>query len=135
MSDKEEQGKSEADISPEEKEERQLQEGIARNILKAAKTGDVKLLWDNINFSFADVNAQDENGMTALHWATVHGARPCIRMLVASGKCDYLIRDAKGRYASELAFEISGDMGVAHLLSKKEAKQAAHEGRDAWPKT
>jgi ankyrin repeat protein len=75
-----------------------------------------------------DVNAQDEYGMTPLHYAAAMGARPCIRLLVNSEKCDYLIQDNKGRYASELAFEWAKDYAVGVLLSKKQAKQAY--GRD-----
>ena len=56
-----------------------------------------------------DVNVQDDSGMTPLHHAASRGARPCIRLLVASGKCDYLIHDNQGRYAFELAIEWARD--------------------------
>lgn len=80
----------------------------------------------------ADVNAQDEHGMTALHHASVRGARPCIRLLVASGKCDYLRRDNFGRYPFELAIEWARDYAVARLLMKKQAQQAAAQSVQAY---
>lgn len=84
----------------------------------------------------ADVNVQDDNGMTALHHAAVRGARPCIRLLVASGKCDYLMRDNQGRYAFELAIEWARDYAVARLLMKKQVQQAHARGEPAYvPRT
>lgn len=80
----------------------------------------------------ADVNVPDHHGMTALHHAAVRGARPCIRLLVASGKCDYLARDKQGRYAFELAIEWARDYAVAELLMKKQAQQAAVQGVPAY---
>ena len=68
------------------------------------------------------INYQDEHGMTALHYAAAMGSRPCIRLLVNSGLCDYTIQDNKGRYASELAFEYARDYAVGVLLSKKQIK-------------
>lgn len=84
----------------------------------------------------ADPNEVDANGMNALHHAAALDARPCMRVLVASGKCDYLQRDDFGRYASELAIEWGQDYAVARLLSKKQAQQAAAQGVPAFvPRT
>lgn len=80
----------------------------------------------------ADVNTQDNEGMTALHHAAASDARPCIRVLVGSGKCDYLIRDDEGRYASDLAIEWGRDAAVGRLLSKHQAMQAFLQGVPAW---
>lgn len=79
-----------------------------------------------------DVNLQDEHGMTALHHAAATGARPCIRLLVNSGKCDYLIQDNKGRYASDLAIQWARDFAVGRLLTKHQLKQAHERGVPAW---
>ncbi len=79
-----------------------------------------------------NVNVQDEHGMTALHHAAALGARPCIRILVNSGKCDYLIQDNKGRYASDLAIEWARDYAVGRLLTKHQLKQAYERGVPAW---
>lgn len=80
----------------------------------------------------ADVNVQDANGMTALHHAASQGARPCIRLLVASGRCDCLIRDHQGRYAFELAIEWARDYAVGRLLATKQVLQAAARGGAAF---
>ncbi|MCY1464084.1 hypothetical protein D9M71_820610 [compost metagenome] len=71
--------------------------------------------------------------MTALHYAAATGFRPCIRLLVNSGKCDYLIKDNKGRLASELAYEWGRDYAVGLLLQKKEARQAYQESLASPP--
>ena len=69
-------------------------------------------------------NFQDEDGMTALHHAAAHGSRTALRLLVASGKCDYLIPDHRGRYPSDLAIAWSRDFAVARLLTRKRLNQA-----------
>lgn len=79
-----------------------------------------------------NVNVRDNQGMTPLHHAAASGARPCIRLLVASGQCDYLIRDNQGRYAFELAIEWARDYAVGRLLAKKQAQQAAAQGVTAY---
>lgn len=81
-----------------------------------------------------DVNTCDHLGMTALHHAAAIGSRACIRLLVNCGKCDYLIRDRQGRYASDLAIEWGRDYVVGRLLSKKQAMQAHRQGVPAWQK-
>jgi len=82
----------------------------------------------------ANVNVQDERGMTALHYAAANGARPCLRILVSSGRCDYLIKDNRDLYAFELAIEWGKDYAVARLLGKKQRQQALKEGKPIWDK-
>ena len=82
----------------------------------------------------ANVNVQDERGMTALHYAASNGARPCLRLLVSSGRCDYLIKDNRNLYAFELAIEWGKDYAVARLLGKKQRQQALKEGKPIWDK-
>jgi len=81
----------------------------------------------------ASVNFQDERGLTPLHHAVMHG-RSCTRVLIASEKCDYLIKDKKNRYAFELAIEWGMDYGLARLLITKQKEQAYAQGKRAWDK-
>jgi hypothetical protein len=76
----------------------------------------------------ADPNWQDEEGWNALHHAASVNARTSLRLLVASGKCDYLIPTNKGLYASDLAVLGGRDFGVARLLTRKRLAQAARLG-------
>lgn len=85
--------------------------------------------------SGADPNWPDDEGMTALHHAAALGLRPCIRLLVGCGLCDYTLKDAQGRYASDLAIEWSTDAAVARLLGIKRRRQAfarSSRPRTAW---
>lgn len=65
---------------------------------------------------------------TILHIAATRNARDVIRVLIESGKCDYLIRDGHGRLASEKAYLFGRNPALARLLSIKERKQAEKEG-------
>jgi len=109
------------------------QKTVSRDLMNAVKAGDAVAVRDAIH-NRADANVQDEDGMTALHYAAAYNARPCLRVLLKIGKLNYLIRDKKGRYASELAFEYGKDYAVGRLLAKKEAEQAESEGIGIWPK-
>lgn len=80
-----------------------------------------------------NVNIQDKFGMTALHHAAAIGFRGGVRMLVNSGQCNYLIKDNKGRLASDLAYEWGRDYAVGLLLQKKEARQAYQESLASPP--
>ena len=102
-------------------------------MIEGVRAGDAAAVRDAIA-SGADVNAVDRRGMTALHHAAALDARPCIRVLVNSGRCDYLRRDELGRYASELAIEWGRDPAVARLLSKHQARQAHERGEPAFVK-
>lgn len=98
-------------------------------MIEAVKRGDAPALSEMISQgSELDINYQDSTGMTALHYAAMNNARPCIRVLVKSGKCDYLIQDNQGQYASQLALVQGEDIGVATLLVKHQARQAYERG-------
>lgn len=110
-----------------------MSKDLNAEFLRAVREGNSRRV-DKLVDQGADVNYQDEHGMTALHWAAAIDARPTIRVLLKHGTCDYLRRDKQNRYASEYAFEQARDYAVGILLVKKEAKQAREQGIQAWPK-
>ncbi|WP_256675892.1 ankyrin repeat domain-containing protein [Pseudomonas sp. R5(2019)] len=114
-----------------EEDIRRLQEEI---FIHDAKEGKIEEVEEYLQ-SGMNVNVQDKLGMTALQHAAATGFRPCIRLLVNSGKCNYLLKDNKGRLASELAYEWGRDYAVGLLLQKKEAMQAYLESLQPSPDT
>ncbi|CAD0261113.1 ankyrin repeat domain-containing protein [Pseudomonas umsongensis] len=109
--------------------------GSHMTLINCVKRGYARSAKLRIDEDDVNVNEQDELGMTALHYAAAFGARQCVRILVSSGKCDYLIKDHCGRYASELAFSCGKDYAVGVLLSKKQIKQAFQQGVPSWDKS
>lgn len=97
------------------------------NLIEAVRDNDVYYLLKALKRN-VDVNHRDEFGMTVLHHAASTGARRCLRALVTSNKCNYLIADKWGRYPSDLALEWSRDYAVARLLTRKRLVQATLEG-------
>ncbi len=75
------------------------------------------------------VNYQDPKTLqTALHVAASVQARHAIRLLIKTGECDFLVRDKKGRFPSEVAYTAGCDPALARLLGNKERKQADAQG-------
>lgn len=75
------------------------------------------------------VNEQDKNtGETALHIAAACRAHKVLKVLLETEKCDFLLRDKKGRLASEMAYLHGNDPAVARLLGIKERKQGDAQG-------
>ena len=116
---------------PKPKTEKRISTVASEFLIAQVKACNADLLQGLIDEG-ADVNFQDGHGMTALHHAAARGARPCIRALVNSGKCDYLIKDNENRYAYEIAIEWAKDYAVGRLLAKKQKQQALNEGVAAW---
>jgi len=107
---------------------RQLERKLYRDFLSAAERGNPQTLQIYLDTGI-DVNFQDpKTGQTALHVSSASRAREAVRVLLASGKCDYLIRDRRGRLASELAYLYGEDPALARLLGNKERKQAERYG-------
>jgi ankyrin repeat protein len=96
---------------------------VEADFIEAVRNGNAQEVEGMIEAGI-DVNYQDSNGMTALHYAAEKGARPCLRLLVNNGECNYLLENTNGRTASELAYIWAKDYGVGRLLVKKEASQA-----------
>jgi ankyrin repeat protein len=103
---------------------------ISTEFLDAAKDGDAGRLRDLLSRG-APVNAIDPvDRATALHYIAAYRARPALRVVLGSGKCDFLIRDWEGRLPSEIAREVGHDRAMARLLLIKEMRQAQAQGID-----
>jgi hypothetical protein len=101
---------------------------LGREFLQLAEQGNAAAIQAFIEESF-DVNYQDPlTGEAALHAAAGARARGVIRVLLAWGKCDFLLRDERGRLASELAYLFGRDPAAARLLGLKERRQAEASG-------
>lgn len=66
-------------------------------------------------------------GDTVLHIAATRNARDVARVLIESGKCDYLLRDRQGNLASTNAYLYGRNSALARFLSIKEKIQAKQE--------
>lgn len=75
------------------------------------------------------VNFQNPvDGTTAMHVLAGTRSRSGIVVLAAIGEYDFLLRDHKGRLASEYAFLFGDDSGLATYLRLCEKKQAEAQG-------
>ncbi len=108
--------------------EEEVRAKLSEFLLNAAQRGDAMSM-EGLIHAGASVNHQDaQTGATALHYAAAYGARAALRVLLSSGKCDFLIRDKAGRLASEMAGLYADDPVVARLLRRKERAQADRLG-------
>jgi ankyrin repeat protein len=109
-------------------EKLRTEKGLA--LLAAAKKVDTAGIRYLVNHG-APVNFVDPvYHATALHYLAAYDARPALGVLLASEKCDFLIRDWEGRLPSEIAREYGRDREMAHELLIKEMRQAQAQGID-----
>lgn len=102
---------------------------LGRDWLDAARHGENAALIAFIEEGFPIDYSDPRTGETALHAAAGSQARPAVRLLVHRWP-DFLIRDRRGRLASELAYLYGEDPAMARLLAIRERKFAIATGRD-----
>jgi hypothetical protein len=101
-----------------------------KEFVRAARECNARKLQHLIN-NDAPVNyIHGPSKVTALHYIATYRARPALRVLLKSGKCDFLIHDGQGRLPSQLAREYGRDDAMARLLLIKEMRQAQAQGVD-----
>lgn len=103
-------------------------ERLGEPFMAAAEYGDFAAVMVFLEEGFP-VNHQDPaTGETALHVAAASRARRVVAALLATERCDVLIRDRQGRLASELAYIDGDDPALARLLRTEERRQAQARG-------
>jgi hypothetical protein len=101
---------------------------IGREFLQAAERGNPQMVGAFIEEGFP-ANWQDpRTGQTALHVTAATKARRALRVLIGSGRCDFLLRDRQGRFASELAYLYGEDPAVTRWLRVHERRQGEARG-------
>jgi ankyrin repeat protein len=73
----------------------------------------------------AEIEIQDTDGMTALHWAAFDGQEAIVRLLLEAGAC-VKTKSSSGLIASSFARNY-GHEGVVRLLEEKEDDTDAKE--------
>ncbi len=101
---------------------------MGRKFISAAESGNTLIVRCYIEEGFPANWQEPLTGETALHGAAGTRARATLRVLVESGRCDFLLRDKQGRLASEMAFLYGGDPAAARWLRIHERRQAAERG-------
>jgi hypothetical protein len=116
---------------------------LGEQFLAAAEDADPGRL-EGLAAQGAPVNYHDpKNGATALHYVAAQGARRAFRALLRIGGLDFLARDHRGRFASEMAGVYGENLAMERLLFRKEIQQAREKGipleqlyrRDAAPRS
>lgn len=101
---------------------------LARRFFAAVERGDAITVLAYIRIGY-DVNKKRERlGDTALHIAAARNAKDVLKVLIESRQCDFLIRDNRGRLASEMAYLFGDNPAAARLLGNKERQQAKVQG-------
>jgi hypothetical protein len=101
---------------------------LGREFLKAARRGNPQMIGAFIEEGFPANYQSPQTGQSALHITAATKARMALRILVGSGRCDYLLRDHLGRLASELAYLFGEDRAVTRWLRIHERRQAKLRG-------
>jgi ankyrin repeat protein len=99
-------------------------------LLDAAKIGDEQQIHYLLCHGASADSVDPVTGATALHYAAAYAARPALRAVIKHERCNFLIRDNRGRLPSQLARASGHDRAMARLLLIKEIKQAQAQGID-----
>ena len=90
----------------------------------AASQGDSAFLSAWIDAGLPVNMTHPAGGLTLLHHGAASGAREIVMALLATGRCDVLLRDARGR----LAWELCDDEALAALLMQEMGNRARADG-------
>lgn len=92
--------------------------------LEAARTGDTDTVKRMLADGYTDIgHAELGTGLTALHYAAARNAKAVLKLLVATGKCDFAKKDKQGRTAATLAVEVADNPALGRYLYDQQHKQ------------
>ena len=97
---------------------------LGKRVFAAADRGDIAFVRAWIEAGLPVNLTHPAGGLTLLHHAAASGAREIVTALLATGRCDVLLRDVRGR----LAWELCDDEAMAALLMQEMGKRARAEG-------
>lgn len=85
--------------------------------LEAVSRGDTDRVKAVLNDPALDINyAEPAQGFTALHIAAARNAGAIVRLLIATGKCDVMLKDKEGRTAARLAVVLADNPVIGRYL-------------------
>lgn len=92
--------------------------------LAAVRTGDVETVKRMLAEGYSNIGyVEPGTGLTALHYAAARNATAILRLLIATGKCDFARKDSKGRTAATLAVEVADNPALGRYLYDQLHKQ------------
>ena len=92
--------------------------GLSEDIWEAAEYGNIETIKHHLA-NGTDVNAQDFDGWTPLHWAAMEGHKKIAELLIANG-ADVNLKNMDSNTPLQYA-AMAGQTGIAKLLLIKEA--------------
>lgn len=91
------------------------------SFLAAVECGDADAVARVLMEGKVDINYQEPKaGLTALHIAAGRNAIPVLKLLVATGRCDFTIKDGRGRTAADVAVTVARNLPLARYLYEKQ---------------
>lgn len=103
----------------------------SRTLIAAVIAGDDDAVGKLLKAGEADVNYADPaTGFTALHIAAAQNAKAILKLLVSTGRCDFSIKDKKGRTPAVIAYVLGENPVFGRYLFAKQYAQG-HADRPA----
>lgn len=101
---------------------------LGKQLIAAAERMDTKHVKELVKQGAPVDYVETDTGLTAVHYAAGHGNWEMLDVLLATGKCNLLIRDKRGRLPSRLAAEFRGNMEQYERLADLEKEQGRKIG-------
>jgi len=90
---------------------------LHQRFMEAVNRGDIEKVRKFLQDPKIDVNfIEDGTGLTALHIAAARNASAILRLLVATGRCQFDLKDGQGRTAARLAMTVANNPAVSRYL-------------------
>lgn len=90
---------------------------LHHRFMEAINRGDIDKVRKFLQDPKIDVNfIEDGTGLTALHIAAARNATAILRLLVATGRCRFDLKDGQGRSAARLAMIVANNPAVSRYL-------------------
>lgn len=95
--------------------------------IEAVRTGNVEAVKRMIADGYRDFDhPEPDTGLSAVHYAAARNAVAILKLMIATGPCDFTRKDRQGRTPATLAVEVADNPVLGRYLYDRQYRQNPH---------